>query len=107
MTSDSNYKFVRSMDLAMDPVPAEESAVDNFAVCLLTLLGYVPRTRMTRTRADIPLTICGEQCHAKTDVCVVDEEDILAILNPRMNPFSRVTKYMGNRGFFEGGWVIQ
>jgi hypothetical protein len=48
MTNDSNYKFVHYMDLAMDPVPAEESAVDDFAVCLLTLLGYVPRTRMTR-----------------------------------------------------------
>jgi hypothetical protein len=40
---------VRYMDLAMDPVPAEESAVVDFAVCLLTLLGYVPRTRITRT----------------------------------------------------------
>ena len=30
MTSDSNYKFVRYVDLAMNP--AEESAVDNFAV---------------------------------------------------------------------------
>ena len=80
MTNDSNYKFVRYMDLAMDPVPAEESAVDDFAVCLLTLLGYVPRSRMTRTRADIPLTICGEQCHAKTDVCVVDGDDILLLV---------------------------
>jgi hypothetical protein len=47
-TNDSNYKFVRYMDLAMDPVPAEESAVDDFAVCLPTLLGYVPRTRTSR-----------------------------------------------------------
>jgi hypothetical protein len=58
MTNDSNYKSVRYIHLTMDPVPAEESAVDNFAVCLPTLLGYVPRTRMTRTRADISLTIC-------------------------------------------------
>jgi hypothetical protein len=47
-TNDSNYKFVRYMDLAMDPVPAEEFAVDDFAVCLPTLLGYVPRTRTSR-----------------------------------------------------------
>jgi hypothetical protein len=80
MTNDSHYKFVRYMDLAMDPVPAEESAVDDFAVCLLTLLGYVPCSRMTCTWADIPLTICGEQCHAKTDVCVVDEDDILLLV---------------------------
>ena len=80
MTNDSHYKFVRYMNLAMDPVPGEESAVDDFAVCLLTLLGFVPRPRMTRTRADIPLIICGEQHHAKTDVCVVDEDDILLLV---------------------------
>jgi hypothetical protein len=50
MTNDSHYKLVRYMDLAMNPAPAEESAVDDFAVCLLTLLGYVPRTRMARGR---------------------------------------------------------
>jgi hypothetical protein len=80
MTNDSNYRFVRYMDLAMDPVPTEESAVNDFAVHLLTMLGYAPRPRMTRTRADIPLTICGELCHAKTDVCVVDGQDILLLV---------------------------
>ena len=64
MTSDSNYKFVRYMDLAMNP--AGKSALDNFAVWLLTLLGYAPRTSMTRTSVDIPLNICGEQHYAKT-----------------------------------------
>ena len=75
MTSDSNYKFVRYMDLAMNP--AGESALDNFAVRLLTLLGYAPRTSTTRTPVDIPLNICGEQHYAKTNVCVVDGDDIL------------------------------
>ncbi|KAH9989556.1 hypothetical protein BJV77DRAFT_1129662, partial [Russula vinacea] len=80
MTNDSNYRFVRYMDLAMDPVPTEESAVDDFAVFLLTMLGYAPRPRMIRTRSDIPFTICGEQCHAKTDVCIVDGHDILLLV---------------------------
>jgi hypothetical protein len=80
MENDYNYKLLRYMDLAMDPVPAAESAVDDFAVHLLTLLGYVPRTRMTRTRTDIPLLICGEQRHAKTDVCIVDSDDILLLV---------------------------
>ena len=78
--NDSNYKFVRYMNLAMNPVPGEESAVVDFAVCLLTLLGYAFRTRMIRTQVDVPLTICGEQCHATTDVCVVDEDDILLLV---------------------------
>ncbi|KIL59137.1 hypothetical protein M378DRAFT_275214 [Amanita muscaria Koide BX008] len=80
MVDDANYKLLRYMDLAMNPVPAEEFAVDDFAVHLLTLLGYVPRTRMARTRADIPLTICGQECHAKTDVCIVDSDDILLLV---------------------------
>ena len=40
----------------MNPVPAEELAVVDFVVYLLTLLDYVPRTRMIHNRVDIPLT---------------------------------------------------
>ena len=80
MTNDSNYKFMNYMDLAMNPVPMEESAVVDFAVCLLSLLDYAPRTRITRTWADITFTICGERRHAKTDVCVVDKDDIILLL---------------------------
>jgi len=79
MDADSNYKLIRYMDLAMDPVPTEESAVDDFAVQLLTVLGYVPRSRMARTRADIPLRICGELRHTKTDLCIVDLDDFLLL----------------------------
>ncbi|KAF8347370.1 hypothetical protein F5887DRAFT_1060744 [Amanita rubescens] len=70
-----NYKFMRYMDVAMDPVPAEESAVNDFVVCLLTMLGYVPRSRIARARMDIPLITYGEHRHAKTDVCIVDDDD--------------------------------
>jgi hypothetical protein len=35
---------------------------------------------MTRTRTDIPLLICGEERHAKTDVCIVDSDDILLLI---------------------------
>lgn len=80
VVNDANYKFVRYVDLAMDPVPSEESAVNDFAVHLLTLLGYVPRARMVHTCTDIPLNIRGRECHAKTDVCVVDSDDILLLV---------------------------
>jgi hypothetical protein len=80
MVNDANYKLLRYMDLAMDPVPDEESAVVDFVVHLLTLLDYVPRTRMARTRADIPLTICGQEYHTKTNVCIVDSDDILLLV---------------------------
>ena len=62
-------KLLRYMDMAMDhAVPTEESTVVDFAVHLLKLLGYV-------TRAEIPLVICGQDRHAKTDVCIVDSEN--------------------------------
>lgn len=80
MINDANYKLLRYMDLAMNPVPKEESSVVDFAVHLLTLLGYVPRTRMARTRSDTPLVVCGEQRHAKTDVCIVDSDDVLFLV---------------------------
>jgi len=64
----------------MGSVPSEESAVDDFAVHLFTLLGYVPRSRMVRTRVDIPLTICGQECRAATDVCIVDSDDIMLLV---------------------------
>lgn len=55
----TNYKIMRYLELAMDPAFADsdQSAVVDFAICLPTLLGYVPRTRLTHMQADIPLTI--------------------------------------------------
>jgi hypothetical protein len=68
------------MDLAMLPVDAEESAVNDFAVLLLQELGYLPVGRVIRTRKDIPLVICGENRHAKTDVCIIDDGGILLLV---------------------------
>ncbi|PPQ92307.1 hypothetical protein CVT25_008598 [Psilocybe cyanescens] len=44
MQDNSNYKLLRYMDLAIHPAAEQESAVDNFAVHLLAMLGYLPRT---------------------------------------------------------------
>jgi hypothetical protein len=41
MVDDNGYQVVRYIDLAMDPVPGEESAVDDFAMQLLRMMGYV------------------------------------------------------------------
>ena len=45
-SDDGVYEFLRTMDLAMSPAPAEESAVDDFAVLLLRALGYTTRGRV-------------------------------------------------------------
>jgi len=77
---DSVYELLHMMDLAMSPAPAEESAVDDFAVLLLCALGYTTRGRVLRSRKDIPLIICGENRHAKTDVCIINQNEILLLV---------------------------
>jgi hypothetical protein len=66
--------LVDLLDVAMlPPVNAsEESAVVDFAVELFRLVGYVGGRRCARTRMDLPLPICGETKHAKTDVCIIN-----------------------------------
>jgi hypothetical protein len=66
--------LVDLLDVAMLP-PAnasEETAVVDFAVELFRLVGYVGGRRYARTRMDLPLPICGQTKHAKTDVCIID-----------------------------------
>jgi len=82
MVDDDSYQVVRYMDLAMDPVPGEESAVDDFTMQLLRMMGYASRAlgRDLRSRKDIPLFICGEWRHAKADVCVMDRNGYLLLV---------------------------
>ena len=80
MIVDKNAELINLLDIAMVPTGSEESAVDDFAVELFKTLGYVRRNRVARTRKDIPLLICGEQRHAKTDVCIVDRSQNVILL---------------------------
>jgi hypothetical protein len=82
MENEDSYQVVRYMDLAMDPIPGEESAVDDFAMQLLRTMGYAGRAigRDLRSRKNIPFLICGEWKHAKTDVCVMDRSEILLLV---------------------------
>ncbi|KAK0443571.1 hypothetical protein EV421DRAFT_1890776 [Armillaria borealis] len=81
MVQDRNAELIGLLDLAMLP-KSGESAVDDFAVELFKVLGYVRRDRLARTRTDLPLLICGEYRHAKTDVCLIDrsQNDILLLV---------------------------
>ncbi|KAI6141567.1 hypothetical protein EDD17DRAFT_1664784, partial [Pisolithus thermaeus] len=64
---DETYRIIRTLHLATSIRPAEESAVDDFAMIQLRALGYEPRGRTLRTRKDLPLVICGKNRQAKTD----------------------------------------
>ena len=81
MVNDRNAELTNLLDLAMVPT-SQQSQVDDFAVELFRALGYVRRHRVASTRRDIPLLICGEWRHAKTDVCIVDcsRNDILLLV---------------------------
>ncbi len=74
MIQDRNAELISLLDL--------ESAVVDFTVELFKVLGYVKRDRVARTRVDLPLLICGEYHHARTDVCLVDHSrnDILLLV---------------------------
>ncbi|TEB21358.1 hypothetical protein FA13DRAFT_1741998 [Coprinellus micaceus] len=79
-TTDDGYVLLRTLNLAMSILPNEESAVNDFAVALFRACGYTGRGRVVRTRKDIPLLICGENRHAKTDVCILDDSEILLLV---------------------------
>lgn len=73
-------EFLTYLDLAMRIKESEESAVDDFAVFLLNMLGYKGDGRIIRTRKNIPLLMCGENTCAKTDVCVMSRDMLLMLL---------------------------
>ncbi|KAK0460509.1 uncharacterized protein EV420DRAFT_1641057 [Desarmillaria tabescens] len=73
-------RTIAAMDLTMNPVPAEETAVDDFTVRLFDMLGYTTRDISLRTRKDIPLVICGESRRAKTDVCLLMNRSEIILL---------------------------
>jgi hypothetical protein len=82
MQSDDAFTFLHTMDLVMTTSPGEESAVNDFVVHLFRLLCYTGRavSRITRTRKDLPFWVCGEERYPKTDVCVMDDQDILLVV---------------------------
>ncbi len=73
MIQDRNAELISLLDL--------ESAVVNFTVELFKVLGYIKCDRLARTHVDLPLFICSEYRHARTDVCLVDcsQNNILLI----------------------------
>ncbi|KAL6306109.1 hypothetical protein BKA93DRAFT_841742 [Sparassis latifolia] len=90
MADDRNFTLVSYMELAMNPKPAQESAVIDFARHLLEMLGYAPRPRVIRTRYDIPLFICGAWKHTQTDVCIMDEDEILLLVQENKRHLEQV-----------------
>jgi len=66
----------------LNRLTADEMADDESYQQLLRVMGYAGRAlgRDLRSRKDIPLFICGEWRHAKTDVCVMDTNGYLLLV---------------------------
>jgi len=79
-TDKRTKQLLHYLDLAMDPKVGLESAVDNFAAELLRGLDYDNEDRIIFIRHAIPFLICGENSNAQTDVCVMDDNEILLLL---------------------------
>ena len=56
------------------------SAVVDFAIHLLRLLGYDKQNRIIHMRTIIPLYMCSANTHTETDVCVVDCRTRMSLL---------------------------
>jgi hypothetical protein len=79
MQQDRYTEWINYLDLAMIPKEGKTAVVD-FTVAIFRALDYVHRERLARTRVDLPLLICGENRHAKTSVCLVDQNNILLLV---------------------------
>ena len=77
----ASLSLIKRLDLAMNILEGEESAVVDFAVELLRVMGYERHDTVVRTRKTIRLLMCGQLVLTKTDVCLMDSSSqILLIL---------------------------
>ncbi|KAF8901339.1 hypothetical protein CPB84DRAFT_1777593 [Gymnopilus junonius] len=82
MESEDSYQVARYMELAMAPVPEEESAVVDYIMQVLHAMGYAEKSlkRDLRSREKIPLLICGEWKRADADVCLMDRNGQILLI---------------------------
>ena len=64
-------QLIAHLGFAMDP-ELGESAVIDFTVEIFQALDFVRRGRLACRRMGLRLSICGEDRHAKLDVCLMD-----------------------------------
>jgi hypothetical protein len=72
-------RFIAYLTMANSP-ESEESAVDDFASRLFSILGYDGKGRFIRTRKRIELLMCSTYTQAETDVCVLYRQNLLFLL---------------------------
>ena len=79
--------FFDLMKYAMQIVPGQESAVDEFMGHLLNLLGYDEPDHIVRQWVERPLFMCGRRVLTKADVCVINGGgDIILLVQEDKTP---------------------
>jgi len=79
MQQDCHNELINLLDLVM--IPAPSTPVIQFAAKLFEVMGYLGGDRIAFKWMDLPLVICGELKHVKSDVCIVDlsQNEILLV----------------------------
>ncbi|KAJ7668033.1 hypothetical protein B0H17DRAFT_226209, partial [Mycena rosella] len=77
---DDTYRLLHFLDLAHMPKVGQAAAVDLFTEKLLTKLEYAEGRRIIMIQQVLPLFICGSSCSAQTDVCVLDSNGSLLLV---------------------------
>lgn len=89
-TRDRARRFLRLLDVVMKRRPGQESPVNDLAVETLRLLDYEAGDYVLNTCTDIPLFMCGEYTHAKTDVCLERSDGILMLIQEDKSHYNSV-----------------
>ena len=76
--SDGTLNYLTYLDLAVGA--SQESLIDEFSRETLNLLGYAERGLALYTRFNIPLTICGANKSAQTDVCLINGRTMILLV---------------------------
>lgn len=81
---DPGYRFLWLMGLILDPRMNLEvnlgSAVDNFALETLRLLGYEEHGYGLRSHMTLPLLMCGQRTQTEADVCLMSLNEIVLLV---------------------------
>jgi hypothetical protein len=83
LSSKSTRLFFRYLTATMTRFPpgaATESAVNDFAAFLLSLLDSDEPDRVVHHRLEIGFIMCGTRVNSKPDICVMDEQDFLLLV---------------------------
>lgn len=73
-------RLLHYLDLAMNPKVGLETAVNNFAAELLRSIDHDDENRIAFIHHAIPFLICGQNLVAQTDLCIMDDNQILLLL---------------------------